>query len=83
MNESHEIIGQIASEKHAEGIKLTYSELRELLEEDYGIKYGSNRGLAKEISAAYDWWEENYPDQGIHHIIAETFTDKDGNYPYM
>jgi hypothetical protein len=36
------------------------------------------RGLAREISAAYDWWEENHPKQEKHEAICSTYVYSNG-----
>lgn len=81
MREIYKVIGQLAVELQARNMRMTFSELNERLEE-LGMAYGSNRGLARAVSAAYTHWEREDPNSNVHDAIASVFLDQNGEYAY-
>jgi hypothetical protein len=78
-NEIYEYIGELAIALYNKRKQISLSALNQILS-DQGHSYGNNRGLASAVSAAYRHWERKDP--VIHHAIAYTYTDKDGNLPW-
>lgn len=76
-NSTYEFIGQLALCLYNGHITISLSSLNSILEER-GMEYGSNRGLASGISAAYRYWEEK-ENLVIRHAIAHTFVDRNGH----
>ncbi len=74
-HEIYEFIGDLAISLYSKKIKISLSALNQILA-DKGVEYGNNRGLASSVGAAYRYWKEKDP--VIHHAIAYTFNDKDG-----
>ncbi len=77
--EIYDFIGELAIALYSKKIQISLSSLNSILE-DKGKGYGNNRGLASGVSAAWRHWKKK--DQVIHHAIAYTFIDKDGNIPW-
>ena len=77
--EIYDFIGELAIALYSKQITISLSSLNSILA-DRGMEYGSNRGLASGVSAAYRHWEKKDP--VIYHAIAFTFTDKYGNRPW-
>ena len=75
-NEIYEFIGELAIALYSKKIQISLSSLNQILD-DKGNGYGNNRGLASGVSAAYRYWEEKDP--VIHHEIAYTYTDRNGD----
>ena len=73
--EVYEFIGELAISLYSKKIKISLSALNAILK-DKNAEYGSNRGLASGVSAAYRFWKDKDP--VVHHAIAYTFNDKDG-----
>jgi hypothetical protein len=61
-------------------IKISLTSLNSILS-DKQSGYDSNRGLASGVSAAYRYWKGIDP--VIHHAIAYSFNDKDGEPAWM
>ena len=78
-DEIYDFIGELAIALYSKEIKISLSSLNAILA-DKGVEYGSNRGLASGVSAAYRHWEKKDP--VIYHAIAFTFRDKHGNIPW-
>jgi len=78
--EKYEFIGKLAISLYSKEIKISLSSLKSILK-DRNVIYESNRGLAKAVSSAYKYW--NKKDNVIHSAIAYTYTDKNGNLPWM
>ena len=78
-SEIYDFIGELAIALYSKKIQISLSALNEILKAK-GAEYGNNRGLGQGVSAAWDHWEKKDP--VIHHAIAYTFTDKDGNRPW-
>jgi hypothetical protein len=74
--ETYEFIGELAISLYSKKIKISLSALNAILQ-DRNSAYGSNRGLAAGVSAAYRYWK--IKDPVIHHAIAFTFNDKNGD----
>lgn len=80
--EIYEFIGELAFILYSKKIKISLTSLNSILkDQDKKSEYGSNRGLAKGVSASYNYWKSKDP--VIHHAIAYTFIDKNGNLPWM
>lgn len=77
--EVYEFIGELAITLYARKIQISLSSLNQILK-DRGNEYGNNHGLAAGVSAAYRFWEKKDP--VIHHAIAYTYTDKNGELPW-
>lgn len=73
-NEVYDFIGELAIALYSKNIKISLNALNEILA-DRSAKYGNNRGLGAGVSAAYRYWKK---DPVIHHAIAFTYLDKDG-----
>ncbi len=80
-DERYQLMGQIAIALYSQEIRISLSSLKSILM-DYGYDYSSdyNRGLAKSVASAYSAWEKTDP--VIHHAIAYTFTDQNGELPW-
>lgn len=78
--EIYEFIGELAIGLYSKKIKISLTSLNAILE-DKGAAYGSNRGLARGVSAAYRYWKDKDP--VVHHAIAYSFNDKDGEPAWM
>lgn len=74
--EIYDFIGTLAVALYSQKIRISFSALNSILA-DKGAEYDNNRGLAAGVSAAWRHWEKKDP--VIHHAIAFTFRDKDGN----
>lgn len=77
--EIYVFIGELAISLYAKKIQISLSSLNSILQ-DRNCGYGNNRGVAKAVSASWKRW--NAKDPVIHHAIAYTFVDKDGNLPW-
>jgi|TARA_R110000744_G_C18961211_1_gene516924 hypothetical protein len=77
--EIYDFIGTLAIALYSQKISISLSALNSILA-DKGVEYGNNRGLGSGVSAAWRHWEKKDP--VIHHAIAFTFRDKDGNIPW-
>jgi len=77
--EIYDFIGELAIALYSKKIQISLSSLNSILR-DKGAEYGNNRGLGSGVSAAWRHWKEKDP--VIHHAIAYTFRDKDGNIPW-
>ncbi len=73
--EIYDYIGELAIALYSKKIQISLSALNAILA-DKGVEYGSNRGLAAGVSAAYRHWKSKDP--VVHHSIAYTFRNKDG-----
>jgi hypothetical protein len=78
--ETYEFIGELAISLYSKKIKISLSALNMILA-DRNAAYGNNRGLASGVGAAYRFWEKKDP--VVHHAIAYTFNDKDGEPAWM
>jgi hypothetical protein len=77
----YEFIGDIAICLYNKKIQISLSALNEILNDrERNAAYDSNRGLAKAVTAAYSRYKKYDP--VIHHAIAHTFVDKDGQLPW-
>lgn len=85
-NETYDFIGKLALVLYSQGIKMSFSTLIKVLEENNIEFYGSERGVASAIAAAYRRWEEKEKDYKIHTTcgaIAYTFVNRDGDWEWM
>jgi hypothetical protein len=73
----YEFIGNLAIALYSKKITISLSALNQVLSDNRLESYGSNRGLAAGVSAAYRYWEKTDP--VVHHAIAYTYRDQDGN----
>lgn len=73
--EIYEFIGELAISLYSKKIRISLTALNAILA-DKNSSYGNNRGLASGVAAAYRYWEKKDP--VIHHAIAYTFNNKDG-----
>lgn len=73
---TYDFIGELAIALYSKKIQISLSALNAILK-DKGNEYGNNRGLGAGISAAWKYWKEKDP--VIHHAIAHTFVNKNGN----
>lgn len=78
--EIYEFIGELAISLYSKKIKLSLTALNAILK-DRNASYNSNRGLAAGIGGAYRYWKSKDP--VVHHAIAYTFNDKDGEPAWM
>jgi hypothetical protein len=78
--ETYELISELAISLYSKKIKLSLTALNAILS-DRNAAYNSNRGLAAGISGAYRYWISKDP--VVHHAIAYTFNDKDGEPAWM
>ena len=76
----YELIGELAIALYTKEIRISLTSLNSILA-DKGCEYGSNRGVAAAVSAAYRHWKEWDP--VLHHTIAHTYVDKDGKPPWL
>lgn len=79
-NLTYELIGELAICLYSKKIKISLTALNSILH-DRGLSYDSNRGLAAGVSASYRYWKEKDP--VVHHAIAYTYNDKDGEPAWM
>lgn len=82
-NANYDFIGRLANALFGQGIKMSYSTLMQLLVENGLDSYGSERGMARGIAAAYHRWKEaesNCKIPSTSGAIANTFVNKAG-YP--
>lgn len=75
-DEIYIFIGNLAMALYNKNIQISLSSLNSILK-DKNSEYGSNRALAKAVSASYSMWAKKDP--LIHQAIAHTYTNKDGN----
>lgn len=84
VNETYDFIGRLAVALFNQKVKISYSALRKILIDNGFCSYGSERGMARAISAAYHYWErvekEKYTIPITPGAIAATFVNKNG-YP--
>lgn len=84
MKKTYKFIGNLAIALYGVGLKMSYSTLISVLKENDIDSYGSERGMARGIAAAYHEWEAEESKDGGEpitcKIIAKTFVNKDG-YP--
>jgi hypothetical protein len=80
-NENYQFIGELAIALYSKEIQITMSALKQILN-DRGMDYSevSNKGLGSSVRAAYHAWEK--VDPVIHHAIAYTYRNKDGEIPW-
>ncbi|MFQ2107785.1 hypothetical protein [Aeromonas rivipollensis] len=76
----YDFIGELAIALYSKNINISLSALNAILA-DKDSAYGNNRGLAAGVSAAWRHWEKKDP--VIHHAIAYTFRDKNGDVPWL
>lgn len=84
-NDTYEFIGRLALALYGQNVRMSYATLMRLLEDNGLDNYGSERGMARGIEAAYHQWEAAEEPLGATptcNAIALTFVDKDGNYPW-
>jgi len=74
--EVYKFIGKLAIAVYPHEIQISLKSLRAILSER-GVTYESGRAMASGVSAAYSYWEDN-GETVIHHAIAHTFVDEDG-----
>ncbi len=81
MNEKiYDFIGELAIALYSKKKRISLTALNQVLCDNNLENYGNNRGLAAGVSAAYRHWEKKDP--VIHHAIAYTYIDRDGNLPW-
>lgn len=84
-NKTYEFIGRLALILFSQNIRMSFSALRQVLQDNGLSKYGSSRAMARGLSAAYRRWQAKEKDRGISataHAIAHTFVDRNGNHPW-
>lgn len=82
-NRTYEFIGRLALALFSQNIKMSYTALIQVLKDNELDDYGSERGMASGIKAAYTRWQEAEKDCRIPTTcgaIANTFVNKEG-YP--
>ena len=82
-NQTYEFIGRLALVLFSQNIKMSYTALIQVLKDNGLDEYGSERGMASGIKAAYLRWEAIEKDCRIPATcgaIANTFVNKEG-YP--
>ena len=80
-NRTYEFIGRLALVLFSQNIKMSYSTLIKVLEDNNLDSYGSERGMASGIAAAYRRWEVIEKDCRIPTTcgaIANTFVNREG-----
>lgn len=80
-NRTYEFIGRLALVLFSQNIKMSYSTLIKVLEDNNLDSYGSERGMASGIAAAYRRWEDIEKDCRIPTTcgaIANTFVNREG-----
>ena len=80
-NITYEFIGRLALVLFSQNIKMSYATLIKVLEDNNLDSYGSERGMASGIAAAYRRWEYIEKDSRIPTTcgaIANTFVNRDG-----
>jgi len=82
-NERHQFIGKLAIALKSAEIQITFDSLKSIMKDrGYdGYSETENVGFAKVVRAAHDAFKES-GDCFTRAAIAETFTDKDGNFAY-
>lgn len=78
--EIYDFIGNLAIALYTQQIQISLSALNKILE-DKGWSYGNNRGLAQGVAAAHRHWAAK--DNVIHHAIAYTYRNRDGEVPWQ
>ena len=76
----YNFIGELAIALYSKKISISLSSLNQIIEDRGWEKYGNNRGLASAVAASWRHWEKNDP--VIHHAIAHTYLDDDGELPW-
>ena len=78
-NRTYEFIGRLALVLFSQNIKMSYSTLIKVLEDNNLDSYGSERGMASGIAAAYRRWEDIEKDCRIpdNTVIGEYFYKND------
>ena len=79
--QTYELIGKIAGALYGQRVRISLASLNAILR-DHKAGYGSTRGLAKGVTAAYEQWERN-GDHITAEAIAHTFTDRNGNLAWQ
>lgn len=74
--EIYDFIGELAIALYSKKIQISLNSLNSILD-DKNCSYGNNRALAKAVTASYTRWK--IKDPVIHHAIAYTYVDKNGN----
>ena len=80
-NRTYEFIGRLALALFSQNIKMSYSTLIKVLEDNNLDSYGSERGMASGIAAAYRRWEDIEKDCRIPTTcgaIANIFVNREG-----
>lgn len=84
-NKTYEFIGRLALILFSQNIRMSFTTLRQLLKDNGYQNYGTARGMARGLSAAYRRWKAKEKDRGISvtaEAIAHTFVGKYGNHPW-
>lgn len=76
-NETYDFIGNLAVALYSQDIQISLTSLRSILD-DRDMTYGNERGMGAGVSAAYTYWKENKEDPVVHHAIAHTYVDQEG-----
>ena len=80
-NRTYEFIGRLALALFSQNIKMSYSTLIKVLEDNNLDSYGSERGMASGIAAAYRRWEDIEKDcrrPTTCGAIANIFVNREG-----
>lgn len=77
--EIYNFIGELAIALYSKKITISLNSLNSILEER-NCNYGNNRALASAVSASYSRWKDKDP--VIHHAIAHTYVDRDGEFAW-
>lgn len=78
-NKTYEFIGRLALALFNQNIQMTFTALRQVLQDNHLKKYYTNRGMARGVSAAYSHWEKKEQERGIKTTcaaIADTYVNK-------
>lgn len=76
----YDFIGELAIALYSKKISISLSSLNQIIEDKGWEKYANNRGLAAAVAASWRYWKKNDP--VIHHAIAYTFLNKNGELPW-
>jgi len=80
-NETYDFIGNLSVALYSQDIQISLTSLRSILD-DRDMTYGNERGMGAGVSAAYTYWKENKEDPVVHHAIAHTYVDQEGELPW-
>jgi len=87
MNASQQHVWRLALQLHPQGQRRTFDELALSLNgrncrTTYGARYQGGRGVARLVDATYHRLVA-LNQRADARMVAEAFTDRNGNYPYL